>query len=511
MIQKLKYLTLLLFVVMLTTSCDKWLELKPEDGIIRQNFWKTKEDIKSAVIGCYASLLVSSTSTTITSTSGSLAQTLFIWGEIRGDMVTSTVKSTSEQTDIMNGNISASNSITSWRIIYKTINYCNTVIDFAPQVLVSDKTLTVTDLNAYLAEAHALRGLMYFYLLRTFGEVPLQIKSTSSDSQLDQIAKSTKEEIYNQIITDLTFAETNAVTSYNVQSYDKGRITKYTANAIQADVYLWMEKYDECIAACNKVIGSGKFGLIAGQNTDGTVNTQWFNTVFYNGNSNESIFEFQFDNQQVNTFYAFLINTTRQFLASGIVMDEIYTVDYLDDKNKDIRGDLASVRASDGMIWKYAGANNTGSARTATSSYAHWFVYRYADILLMKAEALAWTSKGQEALDLVKVIRNRANALVATEKAPDPLSPTEVSDYIMDERAREFAFEGKRWYDILRNSKRNNYAHIQFLIDVVTKSAPPDRQQYILNKYKDVRSHYLPINLYELQTDKNLVQNPFYQ
>jgi hypothetical protein len=129
----------------------------------------------------------------------------------------------------------------------------------------------------------------------------------------------------------------------------------------------------------------------------------------------------------------------------------------------------------------------------------------------MKAEALAWTNKGQEALDLVKVIRDRANALPATEKAPDPLSATEVSDYIMEERAREFAFEGKRWYDILRNSKRNNYVHIQFLIDVVTKSAPPDRQQYILNKYKDVRSHYLPINLYELQTDKNLVQNPFYQ
>ena len=81
----------------------------------------------------------------------------------------------------------------------------------------------------------------------------------------------------------------------------------------------------------------------------------------------------------------------------------------------------------------------------------------------------------------------------------------------MEERAREFAFEGKRWYDILRNSKRNKYAHIQFLLDIVTKSAPPNRQQNILNKYKDVRSHYLPIHIYELQTDKNLVQNSFYQ
>jgi hypothetical protein len=272
MIQKIKYLTLLGFVVMLTTSCDKWLDLKPQDGIIRQNFWKTKEDVKSSVIGCYSSLL------------GPMAQTLFIWGEIRGDMVASTIRTSAEQMDIMNGNISSSNSLTSWRIIYQTINYCNTVIDFAPQVLLTDKTLTEKDLNAYLAEAQALRGLMYFYLLRTFGEVPLQIKATSSDSQLEQLVKSSQEDVYNQIIKDLTFAETNAVATYNNRDYDKGRITRYTVNAIQADVYLWMGKYAECIDACTKVIGSGQFGLIAGENTDGSVNSQWFNTVFYDGN-----------------------------------------------------------------------------------------------------------------------------------------------------------------------------------------------------------------------------------
>ena len=512
MIQKIKHIALLLLAVMLTTSCDKWLELKPEDGIIRENFWKTKEDIKSAVIGCYSSLLVSGTYSSTSSTCGSLTQTLFQWGEIRGDMVQSTIRSTSEQIDIMNGNIASSNSITSWRLLYKTINYCNTVIDFAPPVLAIDKTLTEASLNAYLAEAYALRGLMYFYLLRTFGEVPLQIRATSSDSQLEQLVKSSKEDVYNQIIKDLTFAEANAVTTYNNQDSDKGRITKYSVNALQADVYLWMEKYTECIAACNKVIGSGKFGLIAGRNMDGTFNSQWFNTVFYNGNSNESIFEFQFDSQQLNTFFNFLSSpAARQFTGSSIVMDEMYTVDMLDDTNRDIRGDLCSIKGSDGTIWKFSGANNNGTSRTSTSSFAHWFVYRYSDILLMKAEALAWTNKGQEALDLVKGIRLRANALPATEKTPDPLASVEVSDYIMEERAREFAFEGKRWYDILRNAKRNNYAHIQYLIDIVTKSAPSDRQQYMLNKYKDIRSHYLPINLYELQTDKNLVQNPFYQ
>jgi len=498
MIQKIKYLTLLVFAVMLTTSCNKWLELKPEDGIIRQNFWKTKEDVKSAVIGCYSSLL-------------GTTSTLFIWGEIRGDMLSPTLRTSTEQMDIMNGNILSSNSLTSWRVIYKTINYCNTVIDFAPLALESDKTFKEAELNSYLAEARAIRGLMYFTLLRSFGEVPLQLKSTSSDANLEQLIKNTQQEVYDQIVTDLTFAEQHALTTYGVRDQDKGRITRYTVNAIQADVYLWMEKYPECITACNKVIGSGQFGLIAGRNPNGTINSQWFNTVFYNGNSNESIFEFQYDAQILNPFYSMLISGTKQFTGSNFVMDEMYTVDLVDDQVKDIRGDLASIRAGDLTIWKFAGANNTGDLRTATSSYAHWFVYRYSDILLMKAEALAWTSKGQEALDLVKVIRTRANALITTEKSPDPLSSVEVSDYIMEERAREFAFEGKRWYDILRNAKRNNYTHLQYLLDIVVKTAPSDKQQFILNKYKDVRSHYLPINLYELQTDKNLVQNPFYQ
>ncbi|MCX6335084.1 MAG: RagB/SusD family nutrient uptake outer membrane protein [Bacteroidia bacterium] len=503
MIRKIKYSILIVLAVMLGTSCEKWLDLKPEDGIIRQNFWKTKEDVKSSVIGCYSSLFATT-------------QTLFLWGEIRGDMITSTLRSSAEQTEIMNGNILSSNSITNWRVIYKTINYCNTVIDFAPDVLKTDQTFKEEDLNGYLAEVRTLRALMYFNLLRSFGEVPLKLTATASDADLVQLEKSSQQDVYDQIVADLAFAEQYAPLTYGVREQDKGRITRYAVYALQADVYLWMENYTDCITACDKVINSNQFGLIAGRipnedNTDSIPNPQWFNTVFYVGNSNESIFEFQYDNQILNPFYNLVISSNRQFTGSTFVMDEMYTIDLLDDTKKDIRGDLASIRSSDMVIWKYAGANNTGSMRSQTTSYAHWFVYRYPDILLMKAEALAWTSQGHAALNIVKEIRDRANALAATERSPDPSSASEISDYIMEERAREFAFEGKRWYDILRNAKRNDYANLQYMIDIITKIAPADRQQSMINKYMDVRSHYLPINLYELQTDKNLVQNPFYQ
>ncbi|MVT12390.1 RagB/SusD family nutrient uptake outer membrane protein [Chitinophaga tropicalis] len=481
----------------LGTSCNKWLDVKPQDGIIRDNYWQNKEQLQAAVIGCYASLL-----------DNSLVQNLFVWGELRADMVAATLNAAIDEVNIMEANILATNYYTSWAPLYRTINYCNTVITYAAQVMETDKTLTQQQLDAYLSEAYAMRALMYFYLLRSFGEVPLQLKATSGDGTLEQLKKSSQQEVHAQIMKDLAFAEQHAVETYGNVITDKGRITKYTVYAIEADAYLWMEQYDNCIAACDKIINSNRFGLM-----DGSAQAQWFNSVFFTGNSNESIFEFQFDQQKQNPFYFMFGAANNRFIGSPRVMDEVYGIDLIDATKKDIRGDGGSIRAADQMIWKFAGASSgtTMQVRGATESYAHWFVYRYADVLLLKAEALAWVNKGQEALDLVKVIRDRARALVLTERTPDPLSPVDVSSYILEERAREFAFEGKRWYDVLRNAKRNNYSYLSIMLDMVAMNAPGNMQQSILSKYRDVRSHYFPINQYELQADKLLEQNPYYQ
>ncbi len=488
-----------LILVSTSFSCNKYLDLKPQDGIIRQEFWKTKEQVQAAVFGCYASLLGSSALN-----DKALVEYLFLWGELRADMLTPSIGINFEEQDILNTNILSSNSITNWRSFYRTINYCNTVIAFAPEVLQNDNTFTRAALDAYVAEAKTLRALMYFYLARSFRDVPLKLTPTSSDDQLEQLPKNTGEEVLNQIVKDLNEAEPFAPVSYGSQASDKGRITRYTVNALQADVYLWMEKYNECIAACDKVISSGRFGLISGNNQNA-----WFAALYANGNSNESIFEFQFDRQKLNPFF-FMFRTRARFIASGKVMEEIYQQDFLDDTKKDIRGDGAALRATDLVIWKYVAVDNN-SLRTQEESYAHWIVYRYADILLMKAEALAQTDKGAEALALVKVIRDRARALQQTEKSPAVTDKEGISDYILEERAREFAFEGKRWYDVLRHSKRNNYARLNILQEMIAGSVAPDRQQSAIIKARDKNSHYFPIFDYELQTDRKLIQNPFYK
>lgn len=496
------------------SSCKKWLELAPEDGLIEQEYWQTKEQLKAVVMGAYASLLDGS--------SVPLTKYMFMWGELRGDMVTtgfdvddntdvnSLNNSRREQLFILRTEMDSKNSIVNWEAFYNTINYCNDVIKNGSQVLLTDNTISNQQVQEYLAEAYALRGLMYFYLVRSFGEVPLKIEPTSKDTDIQAMAKSSPEVIIKQIIEDLKFAEENAVVTYGNLKEDRGRITTYTASTILADVYLWNEDYDNCIIACEKVINSGRYQLLP----TWTSQQAWHNTVFRDGNSIEGIFEINFDVQKRNPFWNMFGAGGREFKAQDWVVDgELYGIDYLDQDNRDIRGNGASYNESTAGITKFT------QGRTDATSFTNWFVYRYSDILLMHAEALVWQKEGdaingEKALEIVNDLRLNRQALLATSSGaieiPDPGETLAISNLILDERAREFAFEGKRWYDILRHSKRNNYQNIQLLLDIASSNAMPSKQQTVINKFRDYRSHYFPIYYTEIQTNKLLVQNPFY-
>jgi starch-binding outer membrane protein, SusD/RagB family len=492
-------LHLIYFAVLLLAcaSCKKHLDLKPTDGILREDYWKTKEQVRAAVIGCYGSLLASPAG------GRPLSELFFLWGELRADMLAPSLGTTSEEYEVMNVNTVPANSLVNWQPVYSTINYCNTVIKFAPLAMETDKTFTQEALDGYVAEAKTLRALLYFYLVRSFGDIPLKLTPTSNDDEIVPIAKSPQQDVLNQIVNDLNDAEPKTALTYGSTASDKGRITRYAVNALQADVYLWMDNYAAALAACDKVINSKRFGLVAGGGA-------WFTNLYRVGNSNESIFEFQFDAQKANTFFSIFAIGNKQFIAANRVMDQVYTIDDLFGF-KDIRADGAAIRSSDNLIWKYIGKNSTDMITSSADSYTHWFVYRYADILLMKAEALTWLKRGPEALDLITQVRIRANALAATNNNPDTGNPDDMAKFVLDERAREFMYEGKRWYDVLRYAKRNNYAQISYLQDMVAGIVPANSVHTAQAKMLDHNSHYFPIYFYELQTNKSLIQNPFYK
>ncbi|MFC5283101.1 RagB/SusD family nutrient uptake outer membrane protein [Pedobacter alpinus] len=490
------------------SSCNKWLELKPQDGIVGTEFYQTKEQVQSAVIGCYSALLTSPPG----NRDRPLVEDLFMYGELRGDMVEQGPFASIDEIDLISVNILETSSLTRWTSFYRIINYCNNVIDLAPAVRQSDPTFTQAALDAYVAEALGIRSFLYLTLAKTWGNVPLKLTATKSDADNFQIPTSTQLQVFQQIEKDLLEAETKAKETHGNIASDKGRITKYTINALQAELYLWLEDYPKSIEACDKIINSGKFSLVPGNNA-------WFTTLYANGNSSEGIFELQFDLQQLNPFYVMFFQRPR-FIGSTRVMEEIYQIDFLDERNFDLRADRGSILANDNSIYKYLGADRE-TRKTLEQSFTHWFVYRYADILLMKAEALNELGDGEGAIKIINgtdnndqtAIRVRARALESTKEtfANPNTDKRGVTDYILKERAREFAFEGKRWFDVLRNAKRNDYERLDIILDMVTASAPANKQQSILSKYRDLNSHYLPINFVELRTNKALVQNPFYQ
>ncbi len=124
----------------------------------------------------------------------------------------------------------------------------------------------------------------------------------------------------------------------------------------------------------------------------------------------------------------------------------------------------------------------------------------------MKAEALSQLNRFSEALDIINQIRARAD--IPLLDLPD--SPVAYEDAILEERALELAFEGKRWFDLLRMGRRNNYARKNKLIEIIVKNVPATQKRILAVKLTNPLGWYMPVHELELERNKNLTQNPYY-
>ncbi len=479
--KKINIILLITLSLILFVSCDDWLELEPEDNVIQQEFWKSEQQVHSFTIGLYGKLLEES-----------LAERLFYWSELRGDGLVLNNYITYNIYRILNSDITADNSIFKWDAFYSSINQCNILIEFARKAVAEDITFTEDKLKKYEAEAYGLRALLYFYLVRSFGEVPLMLDAVVDDQINLFIPKSSQAALLAQIENDLDTARKYAVTDYDNELYNKGRLTRYGIDAIFADYYLWTDQYEKCLEVCDEIIHSNRYGLVAGKD--------WLQEIFIDGNSNESIFELQFSVSKPNPFYYFFNESPGYFLASSYIM-ELYSL-------ADVRGDSATYYGNSGVIYKYMALSSEEDIRRSAANYeANWIFYRYADILLMKAEALNELGSGAEAIELVNRIQSRAGAALTSADVTDD---NEIREMILLERRKELAYEGKRWFDVLRNAKRDYYAHQSILIEMIESYAPGDLVDLVKSKYSDPLSHYFPIYYEELEVNYELEQNEYY-
>ena len=527
-----KKIMIFIAIIIAGTSCNDWLDLDPVDGVMKSEFWKNKEDVHSAVIGCYTSLL-----------NQDLMTRIIYWGELRGDMVTPG-NAGSDITNIVKGEISTGNKLVTWDKFYTTINQCNDVLKNAATVMDLDLSFTSEAVGQYEAEAAFIRALMYFYLVRSFSDVPFITEVSESDTQDFNVTKADGAYILNSLVEDLEKRADKLPVSYGDNASDKGRFTQNSAKTLLADMYLWLEKYDKCNNLCAQIINSGKYSLVPVSRqkvevlleggyadsvyrvSESDVNAL-FDKLYVAGNSVESIFEIQFPKNNAvlkDPFYPiFNVGSSPALYSKDEIVSTVIFPEYAGADNVvyDIRTNTFSWYIF--YIWKWSGlarASSSSSPRVL-QEMPNWIVYRYPDVLLMKAEALTQMAIAannnqeylHEALSLVKQIRDRANAVEYAESIfEEEIDGKSMEKFILAERAREFAFEGKRWYDVLRQAKRNNFSdeNYAYLRDLAINAAPIDKQASMITKYKSKWFCYWPIHYAALEANPLLVQNEFY-
>jgi len=218
----------------LLTSCDDFLTITPTSSIVEEDFWKDKNDLENALMGCYKQVV-----------SNDMLNKFELWGEERSDNFerSTSESATGEVANIMNANLLPTYGQFSWTPAYRAINYCNKVLSHGQVVLDTDESFTESDWKPIRAEVVALRALVHFTLVRTFGEIPYVTQDYNNDSQELRLYQSTQLQVLDSIIMDLEEVLPDAMTEYGKTVWNKGRITRNAIRALLADVYLWRASY----------------------------------------------------------------------------------------------------------------------------------------------------------------------------------------------------------------------------------------------------------------------------
>lgn len=541
------------------SSCGDFLELEPQNEIILEKFWNEKADVDGIIAGCYSGMQ-----------SDNLMLRMMIWGEFRSDNISrgQNLDKDLNIENVLKENILATNFYTTWDGFYSIINRCNTVIKYAPGVAKKDPNFSDSELKADIAEVTALRALCYFYLIRTFRDVPYSTEAFIDDNQKMDLPATKFDVVLDTLIGDLERVKDDAVEKYPEASsaqrlYQTGRITKMAIYAMLCEMYLWKKDYNNCIRYADLVIDRMK--KQAKEANGGMVNDDYaktngypliptdynssmstygyaYNQIFGTGNSSESIFELTFmpdDNMPSNGAVSLCYGNSKNSGIMGYASASSFIGDDMESKSFAVFNNKYDARAYENImrgnvIIKYAHTLSqinfsSGTAEVTVIGFfpenkvkTNWIIYRLSDIMLLKAEALAqlisnnetFTEQDEryynEAFALVNAVNKRSlcqplSQIKDTLVASAYNTKEKIELLVMQERQRELMFEGKRWYDLVRRSLRDG--NTNFLSTQVLQKFTSNTSA-IQNKFRKLDAIFWPYNVDELKVNKNLHQNP---
>ena len=556
----IKHIVCSLFIAAGLTGCEDFFDTLPMNEVVLENFWTDKNDVTSVVNSCYEAL-----------ESEAFLERMGIWGELRSDNLKGGSNPSDDINQILKENILPSNPMCNLSEFYKAINRCNTVCYYAPKVQAIDPNYTESEMRANIAEASAIRALCYFYLIRTFRDVPYSTEPSIDDLQNYVLPATPFNDVLDSLITNLESVKNDAVRRYYLDEssnayQNSSRITRVAIWALLADLYLWKGDWDNCIKYCDLVLdfkrnqyedmlerlGSisyidlfGDIPMILDKTSGSTTYGNAYNEIFGYGNSFESLFELYFESNQnlsnkwVGNYYGNSNTPTGRLGVPDFLRQDVALGNNALFKKFDGRA-YASVAMENQSYYarKYSFDNVSYDTQNVTnensvkfsgslrsSDDANWIFYRLSDAILMKAEALiergaADTLVENSAADfarafhLINTVNKRAIDASPISSRSDTLkladyvsSKGAMVDLLIEERQREFLFEGKRWFDLVRFARRDGNTtrlstlatrkHITGQNAIKIKLANPDRI-------------YFPYAKSELKVNPLLKQNPAY-
>jgi hypothetical protein len=446
MIMKTKILlSTFIIATFIFSGCHDDLNVNHKSGITANNMWVDESDAVAALNGAFRQFR------------SAYSVNYAFWGEYRSGLWgPGSDGSESYRDEVYLNKIPSSNGFCNWTSLYTTINNCNLILKYTPDITFSNED----NKKKVLANALYIRAFCYYWIARIWGDAPLLLSGFESDKQEDLFPERTSaESIFNRISTDIE--EALKLMPENVSDRNMG--SRMSLNMLNADFHLWMAK----------VRGTGTASLTEARKSIDAVKANGnyslsdnFASVFdvKNKLNKEIIFAWSLLRDEAtggyhDVFLEAIQNVTPSLYENPVKVGSVrqrcfYTPEYMEFLATDTRDSRTATSyetfydegKSRMQQWinKFAGTWEENT-RIFDSDI---IVYRYADALLFSAEIENALGNTENAVDELNLITKRAYGI--DSYYPKTLSKSEIDEKILEERMKEFAAEGKLWWDFIR-------------------------------------------------------------
>ncbi len=465
---KKRYLLVsLVTLVSILASCKKFVDYNPHEDFVttEQDYLKTESDYRTMVISAYTPIQWLNQMVPV----GDIASD----NSVSGGESASDVLSLQQIDDYTNTPVN-STMTDLWQVAYEGVNRANYLTQYKDKNL-AGQTVTFAGKDALYGEVYFLRAYFYFSLVRMFGDVPLFTDKRLGVSDSRSLKRAPKVDVYKAIEADLN----NAIAVLPATQAQKGRITKYAAQALLGKVYLYENKFDQAVPVLESVISSNAFSLVPD-----------FNSIFLAAGENgpESVFEIQYTNGSPYYNWGGVtrgqgnysvqqcgirgLNGNVPYAAgwsTNLPSTNLATAYSAGDQRKAVTAfDIEAYKNGNpalGITYQVAPYKNTGlyngkylprkgetSGQVELNYLNNFRTIRYAEVLLMAAEAnnRAASPNDAKAQGYLNQVRQRA---FNDANHNVTVTGTGLKQAIWDERRLELAMEGDRFFDLVRTGQ----------------------------------------------------------